>query len=47
MFVTPIYPWMVRGGEIYGTTDTGIFSFENWNGAASDLHSFRIVVSVS
>ena len=44
-FVNSSYPWFLRGGFFYDSTDAGVFSFHIANGGSSGDHSSRLVIS--
>ena len=44
-FVTSSYPWFLRGGYYYDSSNAGVFYFSDSNGDANSYISWRVVLS--
>ena len=44
-FVNSIYPWFIRGGFYYNSSDAGVFSFNSYFGSAGSDYSVRLVIT--
>ena len=44
--VSEEYPWLLRSGYFYDSTNAGVFGFSAWYlGDANSIYSFRLVMS--
>lgn len=46
IFVNSVYPFFIRGGSCYRTSDTGIFAFNYNNGKGSSGFGFRVCLTI-